>query len=123
MTTQVEMNDVTLRMVTVLSEKLGRPVTAEEIHEFLFGDLEERLDAYPEKPKDDIWEPGRWWRVLDADGSIWLETSDEQEARNGLRERWSSTDEDEMVLGDPVPDRKLQRMYQTTVKTKWRDKE
>lgn len=25
--------------------------------------------------------PGRWWRVLLADGSLWCETSDEEEAR------------------------------------------
>jgi hypothetical protein len=28
--------------------------------------------------------PGRWWRVLDADGGLWMETSDEQEARDAM---------------------------------------
>lgn len=31
------------------------------------------------------WEPGRWWRVLAPDGSVWCETSDEQEAVAALR--------------------------------------
>jgi hypothetical protein len=29
--------------------------------------------------------PGRWWRVLAADGSLWCETSDEDEARERMR--------------------------------------
>lgn len=29
--------------------------------------------------------PGRWWRVLDPDGSVWCETSDEREARESMR--------------------------------------
>lgn len=28
--------------------------------------------------------PGRWWRVAAADGSVWMETSDENEARQEL---------------------------------------
>jgi hypothetical protein len=31
------------------------------------------------------WEPGRWWRVVAPDGSVWAETSDEQEAQEALR--------------------------------------
>lgn len=27
------------------------------------------------------WSPGRWWSVYDRDGELWLETSDEEEAR------------------------------------------
>ena len=34
----------------------------------------------------DVWEPGHWWRVVASDGSIWAETSDEQEARERVRE-------------------------------------
>ena len=33
----------------------------------------------------DDWEAGRWWRVVAPDGSLWCETSDEQEARESLR--------------------------------------
>ena len=28
--------------------------------------------------------PGRWWRVLEADGDLWMETSSEQEARDSM---------------------------------------
>lgn len=28
----------------------------------------------------DGWEPGRWHRVLRPDGSLWMETSDREEA-------------------------------------------
>lgn len=31
------------------------------------------------------WTPGRWWRVVSADGSLWCETSDEDEARESMR--------------------------------------
>ena len=37
--------------------------------------------------------PGRWWRVIEPDGSLWCETSSEKEARDSMRpgdrlERW-----------------------------------
>ena len=32
------------------------------------------------------WEPGRWWRVISPDDSLWCETSSEEEARNAMRE-------------------------------------
>lgn len=31
--------------------------------------------------------PGRWWRVLGPDGSLWCETSDKDEARESMRPR------------------------------------
>jgi len=32
------------------------------------------------------WHPTRWWRVILKDGgSVWCETSDEQEARDALK--------------------------------------
>jgi hypothetical protein len=34
---------------------------------------------------DDGWIPGRWWRVVAPDGSVWCETSDEAEARESMR--------------------------------------
>lgn len=30
------------------------------------------------------WKPGRWWRVLHK-GELWMETSDEEEARRAMR--------------------------------------
>ena len=30
-------------------------------------------------------EEGRWWRVIAPDGSLWCETSDEEEAREAVR--------------------------------------
>lgn len=51
------------------------------------------------------WEPGRWWRVLSPDGSLWCETSDEDEAR-----------------ADAVkPGYRLQRLWQSTPQSEWRD--
>ncbi|MGD9622233.1 hypothetical protein [Mycolicibacterium sp.] len=35
--------------------------------------------------KDDGWERDRWWRVIAPDGSLWCETSDEEEARERVR--------------------------------------
>jgi hypothetical protein len=34
---------------------------------------------------DGEWKPGGWWRVVEPDGAIWSETSDEQEARDSMR--------------------------------------
>jgi hypothetical protein len=31
------------------------------------------------------WEKGRWWRVVDPEGRLWCETSNEQEARRAVR--------------------------------------
>jgi hypothetical protein len=31
------------------------------------------------------WEPGRWWRVVAPDGSVWSETSDKNEAIEDMR--------------------------------------
>lgn len=31
------------------------------------------------------WFRARWWRVIDPDGSLWCETSDEDEARESMR--------------------------------------
>lgn len=31
------------------------------------------------------WEKGRWVRVVAPDGSLWLETSNEEEARQAMR--------------------------------------
>jgi hypothetical protein len=51
---------------------------------------------------DHGWQPGRWWRVLAPDGSLWCETSDEDEARSAMR-----------------PGDVLQRFWQRTL-TEWR---
>lgn len=54
------------------------------------------------------WVASRWWRVMDADGRMWCETSDEKEARRALRD---------------VPNKpgKLQQMFtQTTTVVEWR---
>lgn len=32
------------------------------------------------------WEPGRWYRVLDNEGGLWMETSNPDEARDAARE-------------------------------------
>lgn len=56
------------------------------------------------------WVPGRWWRVLEEDGTLWCETSDETEARQSLLEM-TFDEEDNPVFGEPVPGRKLQRQY------------
>jgi hypothetical protein len=37
------------------------------------------------------WKPGRWWSVYSADGSLWCETSDEEEAWQEHKERKCST--------------------------------
>ena len=46
------------------------------------------------------WEPGRWWRVIAPNGTLWCETSDEQEARDALRpgdtlfRQWQRTEQE-----------------------------
>jgi hypothetical protein len=34
---------------------------------------------------DTGWQPTKWWRVTAPDGSLWCETSNEQEARDAMR--------------------------------------
>lgn len=71
-------------------------------------------------PFDRETEPTRWWRVLDVDGSIWCETSDEDEARDELRESHIDNNDD-LVYGEIVPGRKLQRLYIAPEENKWKD--
>ena len=33
-----------------------------------------------------VWKPGRWYRILDPDGGLWMETSDAEEAREASRQ-------------------------------------
>lgn len=42
-------------------------------------------DSMSGTPDNDDYQPGRWWRVTAPDGSLWCETSDEDEARQALR--------------------------------------
>lgn len=35
------------------------------------------------------WSEGRWFRILQPDGTLWMETSDGEEARlEGLKQGW-----------------------------------
>jgi len=49
------------------------------------------------------WVATRWWRVIDPDGKLWCETSDEKEARDRMR-----------------PGDTLQRLWQRSDR-EWRD--
>lgn len=42
----------------------------------------------PDDPVEECadWEASCWWRVTAPDGSLWCETSNEQEARSRMRE-------------------------------------
>jgi hypothetical protein len=51
-------------------------------------------------------EPGRWWRVIDADGKLWCETSDGEKARRLRR-----------LAKQPAS---LERLYTVTL-SEWRD--
>ena len=42
------------------------------------------VDTLKDGP-DPSWTPGRWVQVTSADGSLWCETSDEEEAREMVR--------------------------------------
>lgn len=58
------------------------------------------LDALPK------FEPGRWWRVIAPDGSLWSESSDEEENRECMR-----------------PGDTLQRIFDSVIAREWRDME
>ena len=53
------------------------------------------------------WVPGRWWRVLDAEGELWCESSDEEENR-------------EAMATAPKQPTTLQRMWVTKQREEWR---
>lgn len=95
-----ELDDVRHMSWNKLAEDLrgfdNHTVTLKEV---TFGDI-----TFPSKYE---MEPGRWWRVIAPDGSLWCETSDEQEARERKRK------------GD-----KLQRLWQfAKVDREWMDAE
>lgn len=43
------------------------------------------IAAIREDTKTPDWQPGKWWRVTAPDGSLWAETSDEEDARSRMR--------------------------------------
>lgn len=72
----------------------------------------DRLDAAikllgletPTEPTPDPFTPTRWWRVLTAQGTLWAETSDEDEARAAMH-----------------PGATLHRLYATEPRQEWRN--
>lgn len=63
----------TIRRVDIEEGKAPRPVPHPEGD---FVEWEELNKAF---------RPGRWWRVVAPDGSVWCESSSEQENRNAMR--------------------------------------
>lgn len=52
-------------------------------------------------------EPGRWWRVIDPEGELWGESSDEKEMREAMR-----------------PGDTLQRIYEKIdITREWKDED
>ncbi len=79
-------------------------------------------------PWADGWRPGRWWRVVLSDGTVWCESSDRAEAVTKLR----SIRGNEVTVYPPGhpdwkrygpdPGAQLQRRYERAEHT-WRDEE
>lgn len=66
------------RIVTCDGSRLYRylePATLKWLEQAMNEDIQEMLARYVTE-----WTPGRWYRVLQPDGSIWMETSDPEEA-------------------------------------------
>ena len=63
----------------------------------------------PRRRQAGQWEPGRWWRAVAPDGSVWCETSDEQEARAAVRpgdrlfRLWQRSEQEWRPAGEVVP--------------------
>jgi hypothetical protein len=75
-------------------------IEADDIEPVAHAVLISVLDALPGPD----WEPGRWWRVITSDGSLWAETSSESEARAAVR-----------------PGDTLQQLWRTVSRNEWRD--
>ena len=58
---------------------------ADKRHENLSDVIRSALESYMEGGSGPSFRPGRWWRVLAPDGSLWLETSRESVARQMAR--------------------------------------
>jgi hypothetical protein len=61
----------------------------------------------------DEWHQTGWWRVTLPDGTLWMETSDSQEAQFGL------IGDDGERRGHP-PGARIQQLWQKT-ESEWRD--
>lgn len=61
-------------------------------------------------------QPGRWWRVIAPDGSLWCETSDEDEARTNtrpgdtLQRLWTHTENEWRTVAPMADDETISRL-------------
>lgn len=60
-------------------------------------------DARDEQTAQVEWEPGRWWRAIAPDETVWAESSDEDEVRDLAR-----------------PGDRIERLWITVVRQEWR---
>lgn len=95
-TNEVEYNDWTFL------EAVGGDVDEQAIVDLVMRHVDPLLKEI-EDLTDTEFEPGRWWRVLDPQGGIWCETSDEAEARSVMRK------------GD-----RLERLWDAKPQSRWR---
>lgn len=63
----------------------GYRSTARFIHEWNHVRAKWKGDQVTRDTDPSGWRPTRWWRVIAPDGSVWAETSDEDEARSRVR--------------------------------------
>ena len=101
------MDPIPITHLTEQLEEFLKPVDGIELH-----GPEDALDAFAARARtlenllgavDSMWEPGRWWSVVDPDGGIYLQTSDEEEARDVLKEQGEGfTLEREWVIRESV---------------------
>ena len=106
----------TLKMRLLCAETHVRYNAAYET--FTDGDLAELADAIM---AGEEWKPGRWWRVIYADGRVWPDGHD----LAGQRQVWCETSVDaearEALTTCPGGGR-LQRYY-TSESAEWRDEQ
>ena len=85
---EIQMSDEQMQILlraAVICRELGHEGLSDELYTTLGLTTEDALGQPEPEAEDDEWEPWRWWRVTAPDGTLWCETSDEQEARSSVR--------------------------------------
>lgn len=116
--------DITVARQAELLEQV--PVLQQRGHFFAVDIVLQPPKALFGEEDKDLWEPTRWHRLVQQDGSLWMETSDPEEIRREMsgeayRYILDDLDDDEEAPEPPPTDLIHQQLFQTTAVLEWRD--
>lgn len=79
-----------------------------------------------DEPEDDGWWATRWHRLIMADGTLWMETSDPEEIKRELSGEMYRVEMEDLAEGDEAPEPPPaglvhQQLWQAPIDSEWRN--